>query len=111
VTAFLARYPTGFASWLTAAAAAVEGIDEIAVVGDARESATEVLLSVATEGEPANRVVAASAEPDASAIELLAGRSRIDGRPTAFVCRDFACRLPVTDPMALRAQLGERVPA
>ena len=32
----------------------------------------------------------------------------IDGRPTAYVCRDFACRLPVTDPDALRAELAER---
>jgi uncharacterized protein YyaL (SSP411 family) len=32
---------------------------------------------------------------------------QIGGDPTAFVCRDFACRLPVTDPDALRAQLRQ----
>jgi uncharacterized protein YyaL (SSP411 family) len=36
---------------------------------------------------------------------LLADRPLIDGRPTAYLCRDFACRLPVTDPAALRDQL------
>ena len=38
-------------------------------------------------------------------VPLLADRPLIDGRPTAYVCRDFACRLPVTDPAALRDQL------
>jgi uncharacterized protein YyaL (SSP411 family) len=31
-----------------------------------------------------------------------------DGRPTAFVCRDFTCREPVTAVEALTAQLGTR---
>ena len=45
---------------------------------------------------------------DASAIPLLADRVAIDGRPTAYVCRHFACRLPVTTGAALEAQLGSR---
>jgi len=31
-----------------------------------------------------------------------------DGKPTAYVCVDFACRLPTTDPAAFAAQLEER---
>jgi uncharacterized protein len=30
----------------------------------------------------------------------------IDGRPTAYLCEDFACRLPTTDPEELSRQLG-----
>ena len=29
----------------------------------------------------------------------------VDGEPTAYLCRDFACQAPVTDPDAFRAQL------
>jgi len=38
---------------------------------------------------------------------LLEDRTMLDGRPTAYVCRDFACRLPVMDPDALTEQLRE----
>ena len=40
----------------------------------------------------------------ASTIPLLAGREG-GGETKAFVCRNFACELPVTDPEALRRQL------
>ncbi|MEA2608564.1 MAG: hypothetical protein QOJ75_807, partial [Chloroflexota bacterium] len=35
----------------------------------------------------------------------LADRLALDGSPTAYVCRQFVCRLPVKDAVALRAQL------
>jgi uncharacterized protein YyaL (SSP411 family) len=32
-----------------------------------------------------------------SAIALLQGRTAIEGRPTAYVCENLACKQPVTD--------------
>jgi hypothetical protein len=50
-------------------------------------------------------VASADAAP-ASAIPLLHDRPAIDGRPTAYVCRDFVCSLPVTTADRLIDQLG-----
>jgi uncharacterized protein len=107
VTSYLARYPTGFANWLSATHLAVEGIDELAIVGDPADLATRSLAAVASDGFRPNIVLAVAADPAASSIPLLAGRESIDGRPTAYLCHDFACRLPVTDPAALQAQLAD----
>ena len=38
-------------------------------------------------------------------VALLADRGQVDGRPTAYVCRHFVCRLPVTSVEDLTAQL------
>jgi hypothetical protein len=112
VAGVVARYPTGFANWLSAIHLAVEGVDELAIVGDPTDLATLALASVAAEGFRPNLVLALAADPAASDVPLLAGRTLLDGRATAYVCRDFACRLPVTDPAALRAQLaGGAAPA
>jgi uncharacterized protein YyaL (SSP411 family) len=37
---------------------------------------------------------------------LLLDRPTINRQPTAYYCQDFVCQLPVTDPEALRVQLG-----
>jgi uncharacterized protein YyaL (SSP411 family) len=42
------------------------------------------------------------------AVPLLSGRSLVDGRATAYVCRDMVCRRPVTTAEELRAQLAAR---
>ncbi|MDQ1512892.1 MAG: uncharacterized protein QOC59_734, partial [Microbacteriaceae bacterium] len=54
-------------------------------------------------------VTAVLSEPAAAAFasagfELFEGRTAEGGKPAAYLCRDFVCRLPVTDPAALLAQ-------
>ncbi|HSK17188.1 MAG TPA: thioredoxin domain-containing protein [Gaiellaceae bacterium] len=73
---------------------------EVAVVGDSAE-----LRAAALEGLRPNTVYAFSPEPTA-AVPLLAGREPVDGRPAAYVCEGFACRLPVTTAHELRAELA-----
>src|SRR5207245_1174021 len=41
----------------------------------------------------------------AEGIPLLQSREAIGGKPTAYVCRNYACELPVTDRESLARQL------
>ena len=106
VGGYLDRHPTAFAQWLCALELAHAESTEIAIVGDPGDPATRSLVDAIDRGYHPFRVQASSAAPDESKVPLLHGRLALDGRPTAFVCHGFACRLPVTDPEALEALLA-----
>jgi len=110
VTPFVVRYPTAFAMWLQAIDLSLADIVEVAIAGDPAAPGTEALLDVAGGFAP-HRVVAVAAPARPSAIPLLADRPQIRDRATAYVCRGFACRAPVTDPDALREQLAKQAAA
>ncbi len=107
VVPLVARYPTGFAQWLSAMDLALAPAVEVAIVGGADDPATAALIWEAQRGYRPDQVVSVAPYADGSAVPLLRDRPRIDGRPTAYVCRGFACRLPVIDPDALAVHLRE----
>ena len=39
---------------------------------------------------------------------MVEGKKEKDGRPTAYVCRDYTCKLPTTDIKEFEKQLGEK---
>jgi uncharacterized protein YyaL (SSP411 family) len=109
VTGYVARYPTAFGHWLSAVDFALAPVIEVAVIGEPGAPETQRLLAPARAGYRPNQVVAVAADPAASAVPLLGGRFALRGRPTAFVCRDFACRQPVDEPEALAALLADLI--
>jgi uncharacterized protein YyaL (SSP411 family) len=101
------RAPHGFGTALIALEFALGDAVEIAIVGAPDDPATRALIDAARRHAGPHAVIAAGeGEAAVEAAPLLAGRSRVDGRPAAYVCRDFACRAPVADPVALAAELG-----
>jgi hypothetical protein len=105
VGAHAGRHPTAFGHWLQAIDFALAPVVEIAVIGDPDDPETRRLLAPALAGFRPHQVIAVGPDPAASAVPLLQGRFALGGRPTAFVCRQFACRQPVTEPEALGALL------
>jgi uncharacterized protein len=105
------RVPLGFGNLLAALSARLAPPSEVAIVGHVDDPDTSALLDTLRRRFLPDTVVALK-EPDApesldDIIPLLAHRSPIDGRATAFVCRNHACRLPVTAPDELDRQLTE----
>jgi uncharacterized protein YyaL (SSP411 family) len=83
---------------------------EVAIVGPSGDPARAELVRTAHRMAPAGSVILAG-EPDQAGFELLLDRPLIEGRPTAYVCQHFVCKLPVTSAEDLVVQLGGEVAA
>ena len=101
----MARHPTGFGRFLAALDFALGPVIEVALVGPTRESLAPLAREVFRRYQPNRVVVGAVDGTPAAGVPLLEGRRPVDGRPTAFVCRNYACDVPATDPETLARQL------
>ncbi len=106
-----ARYPRAAGWGLAAASALLAGPLEIALVGQQDrivDGGIAALVRTAWMSTSPGAVIAVG--EGASAPEwapLLEGRDAIDGLPTAYVCRQFTCRRPVTTVEDLRMALDD----
>ncbi len=101
----LGEHPTAFAYLLRAVDRLVAAPIEIAVVGEDDAERAALVDELRHRLLPSVVRAVAPAGHGADLTPLLAGRTLVDGRATAYVCERFACRLPVTDTDALRAEI------
>jgi hypothetical protein len=98
----------GAGHWLGALDFYLSQPSEIAIIGPRDDLATGELLDTVFGAFLPNKVVvgAESSPPDAVPDNpLLEGRKMLDGKPTAYVCQNYVCQLPVTEPLKLAQQL------
>ncbi|MDX1657620.1 MAG: thioredoxin domain-containing protein, partial [Nitriliruptorales bacterium] len=100
------RAPTGFGQLLQTVEFLLAGPREVAIVGD-EEARTELVEEYWSWPRPGTVLaVAAPASDAADVVPLLAGRGEVDGKAAAYVCHDFVCDRPVTEPAALAVLLA-----
>ena len=90
----LGRAPSAFGWTLCALDLHFSPPRELAIVAEPDD---EVARAALAPWQP-NAVVAFG---PADGVPLLEGKARVDGKPTVYVCENFACRAPVTEPEAL----------
>ena len=93
----MAQQPTGFGRLLGSLDDFLHPSQEVAIVGDPEDPATQALLAVVRRRYLPHTVVALKRPGAENPLPLLEGRGLVNGKPAAYVCENFACKLPVTD--------------
>jgi len=105
----VAQMPYAFTQFLVAVDFAVGPVSDVVIAGDARAAATKRLLAAVRALYVPRAVVLLRPASGASVMDGIAPFTReyttVDGKATAYVCRDFRCSLPATDAAAMLDRL------
>jgi uncharacterized protein YyaL (SSP411 family) len=109
------QQPLGFGSMLAALDFYLVKPKEIVVIGSPGSADMQALLRTVQQHYLPNKVLiqidAQHATETLAALPLLrdvlAGKTQVDGKATAYVCHNFTCSLPVTEADALAALLRQ----
>jgi uncharacterized protein YyaL (SSP411 family) len=110
------QQPLGFGSMLAALDFSLAKPKEIVVIGSPGSADTQALLRTVQQQYLPNKVLI---QIDAQRVtetldtlpllrDVLVGKTQVDGKATAYVCHNFTCSLPVTEPDALAALLRQQ---
>ncbi len=104
----LTKYPTALGSMLNALDTLLHASQEVAIIGRPKMDDTRALLAVINR-HYLPHIVVALAEPDDAILQahipLLSERPQRGNKATAYVCQNYACQQPTTEPAELERQI------
>lgn len=107
----VSQFPSAHAMILLAGLAAESAGPDVVITGDRSDAETAAMIAAAQQAyAPHGTILFVPAGDEGAAMREkwphVADKGVVDGKPTAYVCRDFACQAPVTSSVALKEQLG-----
>ncbi len=107
------QYPAGYTQFLLGASLLLEPTRELVVVGQYDAADTRALLAEVQRNFMPDTIILQRDENDSATIDKIVpfidGMIQVNGKATAYLCQNFACQRPQTEPQKLR-QLLYRTP-
>lgn len=105
----MARYPRAFAKSLAVVDFLTEGPVELAFAASKSSDELRALREAVAQCYLPNRVVATGLPGQPSVLPLLKNRSAISNKATLYLCRNYSCRQPITDPRLVAETLTKEL--
>ena len=103
--------PTGFAHMLTGFMFDLKDPKELVIVADGKTASTQDLIQQIRENYSPNKVVLfkdiSDPDPLVEIASWIKAHSMMDGKPTFYVCENFACKRPTTNIKTVLTYLNE----
>ena len=105
------KLPSGFTQMMSALDMALGDGQEVVIVGDPSSEDTRAMLDALARPFLPNKVVllrrpGEDGDGTVALAPFVEGHHQVDGKATAYVCRDHLCRNPTTDVQTMLDLLG-----
>jgi uncharacterized protein YyaL (SSP411 family)/aryl-alcohol dehydrogenase-like predicted oxidoreductase len=108
----IGQVPRGFSKSLMVVDLLLRGPMELALVGKPGDKTYDQLRSAVNACFVPYRILAYRQDQESEPTHpLLAGKTLVNGKPALYICKNFACQTPVTDPHSVPAALTNPQPA
>ena len=107
VREIMLQFPTGAGHWLSVLDFYLSPQKEIVIITPDQPTAADEMLRRLATTYHTNTIIISAPESDAatSPWPVFQSRPAIDNKPTAYVCQNYTCQLPTTNPSAMLSQL------
>jgi len=107
---YMSRGPRGYLRMLLSLDAYLHPGWEVVLAGDPAAIAFQEMERILGENFLPNGILAHLPEDDSETTKslLFLGKTAIEGKPTAYLCRNYACEHPITHPEELRERLEKK---
>ncbi len=111
VRGIMEQFPTGAGHWLCALDSYLSQSTEVVIITASNTSDATPMLRMLASGFHPDAAVAVRADSDIRGREwpVFQGRNTIDGVASAYVCRNYFCQLPTTNPKEMMALLSQNL--
>ena len=105
----IAQIPRGFAKSLMVVDLLLNGPIELTLVGQPGDAGYEQLRIEVNQCFIPNRIIAYRNNQETETTHpLLAGKALVNGKAALYICRNFTCDAPITDPTSVEAALANK---
>ncbi|MDA8234648.1 MAG: thioredoxin domain-containing protein [Clostridia bacterium] len=106
------EHPMGYSHLLMGLYFHQSPVTQVTIVGDSKDAVTGEMISLVNDGFAPEVLLMVKTEDtegnlDTGRLTNLAGREAVDGKATAYICRNFTCQPPTTEPSVMAALLSE----
>lgn len=105
----ISTYPAGYSKFVSSLSMLFHSTTEIIIAGDEKDDNYSAMLDIIRKNYLPDSVIICNTSQMQEIVPELKNKTKIDNQTTVYICKNYSCRQPVNNPLALQQLFLENV--